>query len=95
MYICPSCTWDPGKENLLHFTKKVGKCFLRFKKTERGNNNKRIFPNTLLCSSTNLVKNSCQVCSAQFDLYNYVDDYGAPLELSEHFVHEGPLDISL
>ena len=54
----------------------------------------RVF-NIAFCSSTNLVKNSSQVCSAQFDLHNYVGDYGAPSEFSKHFVHKGPLDILL
>lgn len=51
--------------------------------------------NILFSSSTKLVKNSSQVCSAQFDLHNYAGDYGAPLEFSKHFVHKGPLDILL
>ena len=71
-------------------------------KTERGDKKKKSCVymcmcafNIMFCSSTNLVKNSSQVCSAQFDLHNYAGDYGAPLEFSKHFVHKGPLDILL
>lgn len=58
----------------------------------KGNNNKIMLFNILFCSSTNLVKNSSGVCSAQFDLRNHTDDYGVPLELSKHFVQKGPSD---
>lgn len=53
------------------------------------------FLNILFYSSTNLFKNSSQVCSAQFDLHNHVGDYEAPLEFSKRFVHKGPLNILL
>lgn len=58
----------------------------------KGKNNKIMLFNILFCSSTNLVKNSSGVCSAQFDLRNHTDDYGVPLELSKHFVQKGPSD---